>query len=173
MNVRERFHSKYVRSEAGCWLWQGHLDRKGRGNLRVGKRRLIASRPSYELHFDAIPEGLFVCHECDNPQCVNPDHLWLGTHRDNTDDMIAKGRNYRCARPASGELNPKAKLNATVVAEIRRRCAAGEGQSAVAREYGIRPSAVWGIVNGRTWASAASPTQTSAPINPTDGGAEK
>jgi len=152
MTVVERFHSKYVVSSSGCWLWQGHLDRKGRGNLRVGPRRVIASRLSYEIHFDAIPDGLFVCHECDNPQCVNPDHLWLGTHRDNTDDMIAKGRHRMCGRKdVQGERNSKAKLTTQDVFSIREKFAAGRTQSDLAREYGVVFSCISSVVKGQSW----------------------
>lgn len=163
MNVRERFNSKHITAPSGCWLWQGHLDRKGRGNLRVNGRRVIASRLSYELHFDVIPDGLYVCHECDNPQCVNPDHLWLGTHRDNTDDMIAKGRHRRCGRKdVQGERNSKAKLTAEQVQAIRRAGASGQRPSDLARQYGVVHSCIHGILTGRTWKHLTPTSPTGA-----------
>jgi hypothetical protein len=96
-----RFWAK-VQKSAGCWTWTANHLPKGYGVIGVGaadQGLKLAHRVSWEIHFGPIPAGLFVCHRCDNPPCVRPDHLFLGTVQDNVDDMVAKGRaNYRGGR---------------------------------------------------------------------------
>jgi len=111
----DRFNEKYeVNLETGCWEWTGAKHR-GYGVLGVNKKQVRAHRFSYQLHFGDIPDGLYVCHGCDNPGCVNPSHLWLGTSQDNTADKTAKGRAVRLVGLAS----PVAKLTADQVRAIR------------------------------------------------------
>ena len=78
--------------ESGCWEWRGWKHDKGYGLLEVSKKKVRAHRVAYEGMVGEIPEGLLVCHKCDNPCCVNPDHLFVGTYRDNVLDMHRKGR---------------------------------------------------------------------------------
>jgi hypothetical protein len=94
--VEERFNKKYLIDETtDCWEWQNATNNIGYGMFRwsTGKMR-TAHRASYELYIGPIPANMLVCHKCDNPKCVNPEHLWVGTRKDNYDDMVSKGRHY-------------------------------------------------------------------------------
>lgn len=91
--VMIRFHSKFSIAHNGCWLWHGSKQR-GYGQIRAFDRtQWRAHRLSWYLHFGVIPDGMFVCHKCDNPSCVNPGHLFIGTCLDNVRDSVLKGRN--------------------------------------------------------------------------------
>lgn len=98
--IGERFLEKVDRrGEDDCWLWLAGTSAGGYG-LFFNKGRIMAHRFSYQLHRGTIPQGLRVCHSCDNPPCVNPKHLWLGTPKDNTQDMMNKGR-FVCRKRVS------------------------------------------------------------------------
>lgn len=88
----ERFKARVSVQENGCWIWCGYKQTTGYGQVGFKGQRLLTHRISYALHFGEAPSDLFVLHRCDNRPCVNPNHLFLGTHQDNTDDMVAKGR---------------------------------------------------------------------------------
>jgi hypothetical protein len=91
--IRTKFLSKISKSdETGCWEWTAGKTGKGYGAFSINGKNRPAHRVSYELFKEPIPDGLFICHRCDNPGCVNPGHLFLGTHQDNMDDRSAKGR---------------------------------------------------------------------------------
>lgn len=97
--IADRFARKWIgEPNSGCWLWLGSIDRKGYGQIRVpladgGNQLRVATHVSVELHGGTVPPGMCVLHRCDVPGCVNPDHLFVGTFKDNTQDMIRKGRN--------------------------------------------------------------------------------
>ena len=97
----------------GCWEWTASVSEKGYGYFRVGKKTFSAHRWIYEFLYGPIPYGKLVCHTCDNPPCVNPDHLWLGTAQDNSSDMVSKDRQ------TWGLRNSQAKLTAGEVDKIR------------------------------------------------------
>lgn len=108
--------------ESGCWLWQGAANMKGYGTLYINGVRKMAHRYSYELFRGPIGEGLFACHKCDTPACCNPDHLFLGTNRDNTQDMFRKGRSARQRKthcPKGHEYTPE---NTRVKKNGQRSC---------------------------------------------------
>lgn len=93
MNDFTRFHAKYVpEPNTGCWLWEGATIRSGYGRHNINGVQMGAHRASWIIHNGDIPDGMHVCHKCDTPPCVNPDHLFLGTHADNMRDMQAKER---------------------------------------------------------------------------------
>ncbi|MFZ1361336.1 MAG: HNH endonuclease signature motif containing protein [Candidatus Nanopelagicales bacterium] len=123
-----------------CWEWQGLKDRAGYGRVWDGKRVAAAHRAAFETWNDPIQTGLLVCHRCDNPPCMNPEHLFLGTDQQNLDDAVAK------KRIANGERRPHT-LTDSDVAEIRAAYTGERGQQAIlAREYGTVPSNISVIV---------------------------
>lgn len=152
----ERFESKVDRSGGpdACHIWTaGRSNGYGRfwgGEYRIGNkpRLVLAHRWAYEHFVGPIPEGLSVLHRCDNPPCVNPAHLWLGTKADNNADRSIKGRD---AHP-QGEQNGRSKLTEDDVREIRRRYSQGEYQRVIAADYGLGQTTVSGIVRSVSWA---------------------
>lgn len=132
----------------GCWVWCGPADHYG--SFYMDGRRIGAHRAAWFLTFGQIPDGLMVCHRCDNRRCVRPSHLFLGTAAQNTRDMMEKGR-WRRAYHARGEINGHARLTTADVVAIRGRAAAGESQRAIARSLGVSRFAVQSVVRGWTW----------------------
>jgi len=144
--VRERFFKKFTVSDCGCWVWSGASTKFGYGVMGGPNRTVLyAHRVSHEIHKGEIPTGFVVMHKCDNPKCVNPDHLCVGTHAENIKDCIAKGRSSR------GEKNGMARITRLQVDEMRKRVLCGERQCDVAKEYGISKSHISSICNGRRW----------------------
>jgi hypothetical protein len=166
-----RFWSKVEKTET-CWLWTGCRNSQGYGQIYIkSNTHAWAHRVSYELTYGSIPNGLCVCHRCDNPQCVNPAHLFLGTIADNNRDMAAKGRMWLQRRPqdVAGERNPAAKLCESQVAEIRRRFAQGGiTRTALAREYGVHKGTVGRIISGSYWTDATESTAHEPRVLPPD-----
>ena len=93
----DRFNSRVKKLESGCWIWIGGKNHQGYGYAywKEKGRNTSAHRLSWMIHNGKIPEGLFVCHSCDNPPCVRIDHLWLGTNKENSEDMVKKNRSVR------------------------------------------------------------------------------
>lgn len=138
--LESRFWSKVQKSE-GCWLWQGATGSTSPyGVIRAFGRQTTAHRVSYRLANGPIPAGQQVLHTCDNPLCVKPSHLFLGTQLDNMRDMISKGRQATGHKlnhsDQTGELNANAKLTNDQVAEMRRLFAAGVSQADLMRSFG-------------------------------------
>ncbi len=149
-SLEARFWPKVHKTD-GCWLWTG-ATLQGYGKIGAGGhkgRPLSAHRVSYEIHYGPIPEGMHVCHRCDNPSCVRPDHLFIGTPADNIADMFSKGRNP--PRDNKGVRNGSAKLTAEKVVEIRRDRAAGVLLKDLARKHGVSLTTISGAARGRNW----------------------
>ena len=147
----ERFWARVdVGTVEECWEWTGTRFSTGYGALWVDGQNRGAHRIMWELFFGPISPGLFVCHACDNPACVNPHHLFLGTQADNLRDMASKGRQGGGARP--GEDSGNNKLTEEQVIEIRERYAVEKiSQAELGRQYGLTPQGVSRIVRGETW----------------------
>lgn len=138
---------------SGCWLWEKTLSDRGYGVLQCGGYRGYAHRFSYSHFKGQIPQGLHVCHRCDLPCCVNPDHLWVGTAKDNMSDCKAKGR-HASDRPttnyARGERQAHSKLTPEDVLKIR----ALEGirpQRALAKDFGVSKNSIKLVIMRKTW----------------------
>lgn len=137
----QRFEAKFEKSE-GCWNWTAALGGRGYGHFWFEGRPRPASQVSHILYIGKIPDGLFVLHRCDNRKCVRPDHLFLGTNRENMDDMVAKNRQ------AKGESLGTAKLTEPEARAIRND---PRSQRAIGRDYGVSHTVVGQIKSGAIW----------------------
>lgn len=148
-SLAERFWPRVSKTDA-CWLWTGAHDKHGYGSIGVSSTRTDKThRVSWALTHGAIPDGLHVLHRCDTPACVNPEHLFLGTHADNMRDMANKSRR------AFGSRHHGAKLTEGLVALMKQRMREGVGTLQLAREFNIAPSSVSEIRHGRRWRRVA------------------
>jgi hypothetical protein len=145
------FMAKVQKTE-GCWLWIGHRH-KGKycyGRIGMNGKMIYAHRTAYLLFVGPIPEGKYVLHDCpdgDNPCCVNPAHLWLGTYKDNRRDCIEKGR----ANSATGSRHGRAKLTESLVRVLRDEFASGATRPALALKYRLSETQIGNIVLRRHW----------------------
>ena len=157
VNPVVRFKRRYrVDSSTGCWNWVGYKDKDGYGSINDWKDGMKtdtrAHRFSWELYNGDIPKGILVLHKCDNPRCVNPKHLFLGTQQDNMDDMRLKGRKVYTTPPVHiGEDNPMAKLTCAIVLELRSCVKRGISIMQAATKMGIKYRTALDVVNRNTW----------------------
>ncbi len=135
---------RFVNKTDSCWLWTGTTDKDGYGKRSVNNKTIRAHRVSYEMAYGPIPKGLFVCHRCDTPGCVRPDHLFLGTVQDNNRDRDNKGHTARTT--------PNAKLTREQVIEIRKLLESNVMHKEIAHRHSIAPSVISNIRHGKTWA---------------------
>jgi hypothetical protein len=147
--TEQRFLEKVSKS-LGCWTWLGSKYYNGYGQFYEGPNKIVAHRYSYKLKHGSVPDDLLVCHTCDNRECVNPEHLFLGTHKENFEDMDRKGR--RVSADTSGIKNGRAKLSEDQVLEIRNRyCSENISAIQLGKEYGIGESQTLRIINNESW----------------------
>lgn len=152
----ERFHEKYIKSN-DCWEWIGTKLKSKYGHISVYRKLILAHRFSYEIFYGNFPKELHVLHKCDNPSCVRPDHLFLGTNKDNSLDCRKKGRDT-CFKKGKkpkvdnrGSKSGKAKLSEEKVKDIKIRLKNKETIASIARYYLISPSIISGIKHGYRW----------------------
>jgi hypothetical protein len=150
LTTQERFWLRVdVRGPDDCWLWKGApYANNGYGAFKVSGKRFLAHRLAWEFMRGPIPYNLFICHHCDNPLCVNPAHLFLGTHADNMRDMRTKGR----WSPLTGERSGRSKLTQEQVRTIRATYIPRETPSRkLAAQYGVDKATILAIVHRDSW----------------------
>lgn len=158
LNSRSEWETKFwsrVHKTDTCWLWtNGTKGGSWYGQFMFKGKMYRTHRLSWMMHFGAIPKGLLVCHKCDIPGCINPDHLFLGTHADNSRDASAKKRTYgpHHGNFAKGSRHHKAKLNEDIVRHIRRLHKQGMRGSEIADSHGINRSVICEVLSGKAWA---------------------
>lgn len=143
----ERFESKFTRgNEEDCWEWNATRNKNNYGYIAIDRIPKLAHRVAYQLYIEEIPEGVCVLHRCDNPACVNPRHLFLGTLSDNTKDCIEKGRGNRPV----GEKHYKALLTVKDVLDIRSSTLSVKE---LAQRYNVRPNTIYHVRDRTKWKS--------------------
>jgi hypothetical protein len=151
----ERFQRKVLKAD-GCWGWRGSRTHNGYGEVRVRGIAVRAHRFAWIMHFGPIPDGLWVLHKCDVPSCTNPEHLFLGTRMDNSQDKLSKGREAR------GERHGRAKLTESQALEILAQTNSPNRPRGtlvkLARRYGISGATVLDIASGKRWKHLRRPS---------------
>jgi hypothetical protein len=143
---QERFFQKIKKTEA-CWIWTGRKNWKGYGEVKCNNKSYKSHRLSWIIHFGCIPEKMCILHKCDNPCCVNPNHLFLGTHQDNMIDMFQKGRGNR----AFGTRVTPSKLNEEKVRSLRNDFYSGMKRDDILMKYSISKRAMYLVAKRITW----------------------
>ena len=150
--LEERFWSKVdVQDEDSCWNWTAGTVRGGYGGFRVSQSgigsKITAHKYSYELHNGKVPDGLLVCHTCDNVKCCNPKHLYAGTQKQNMQDRVTRGR----SATKKGSNNGRAKLTHEQVSVIKRKLLKGSSLQELSFEYLVSVPTIWQIRRGKNW----------------------
>lgn len=144
-----------INNETGCWEWTGYIMPCGYGLTSHKGNKILSHRASWILSNNEIPKGLYVLHRCDNRKCINPDHLFLGTAKDNTHDMRRKGRNRYLA--FQGSKHSMAKLNEKLVNQIRLKKSQGMTNQDIARLYGVHKNTIQKITSRTHWKHIPDP----------------
>lgn len=144
----KKFHERYEKNLDGCWIWTGSKSVNGYGRFHVDNKEVKAHRYAYEYFKGSVGEN-YVCHTCDNPSCVNPDHLFLGEPKDNSADMVRKGRSLR------NEKNPNSKLKESDVKKILQLYSEGMDIESIKIVFGISNVMVRNIIKGKNWKEVA------------------
>lgn len=146
----EKFWESVTKAE-GCWTWIGSTNNDGYGQLSLRGKTVLAHRTSWEIHKGEIPSDVCVCHTCDNPGCVNPEHLFLGSHAANMRDKAEKGRAPGWSVSQKGEDNYRARLTWEEVERIRTNVANGTPQIEEARRVGMSKGRISEIIHHKVW----------------------
>lgn len=142
--LRKSYEEKVIKTE-GCWDWKGKIHPTGYILITFNKKKILAHRASWWLHIGEIPEGIHVLHTCDNRKCTNPEHLFLGTEKDNAVDRQKKNRGQK------GITHNKCKLTEENVREIKQLLHVGLSCTKLARKFSVTDAAIWFIKEGWTW----------------------
>lgn len=149
-SILNKFWNRFEKTENGCWEWKKTFNGKGYGKIKVERKdrsdKVYAHRFSYMIHKGEIPKNKIVCHSCDNRSCVNPNHLWLGTYKDNMQDASNKNRIRK------GEESPKAKLSKEDVIHIKKMLKRFDmKQKEIAKKFNVSRGAIKEINIGNNW----------------------
>lgn len=145
--IKELFEKTVIKKD-GCWEWRNSKLRSGYGSISIGRHKFLsAHRVSWIIHYGEIPEGLLVCHRCDNKECTNPEHLFLGTYKDNSIDCVNKNRKNM----NFGVNHYSAKLNDEKVRSIKKLLIENNTWRSIAEMYNVSISTIQNIVKGKTW----------------------
>jgi len=150
LSLRDRIlNGSELNMTTGCWDWQRSGYANGYGQISIDKKKWSAHRASYTAFIGDIPDGMLVCHKCDNRKCVNPDHFFLGNQKENIADMIAKGRQRTGKRIGTEHKN--AIFTDEDIAAIFSRILKGERTCDIARDYNTSPATIFHIKKGNSW----------------------
>lgn len=153
--LEQRLHDAIKINNNGCWEWVKNRNKDGYGGLRYKSKTWMAHRLSYTFYKGPIPEGMLVCHKCDNPPCINPDHLFIGNNSDNMMDAYRKGRwkgvlGYR-KKTCKGENHWYSKFKPEIILEIRKLFKSGLRIIDICNKYNMNHATVSDICKRRSW----------------------
>ena len=145
LKLAELLKSRIIKNKNDCWIWQGFIKNDGYGTIKHESNQWLAHRLSYTIFKGEIPEDMCVCHKCDTPSCINPDHLFLGTNADNSNDMRNKDRQ------AKGNSIGVSKLTEDNVIEIKKRIQNNEDCASIGRAFNVHRNSILSIKHNKTW----------------------
>ena len=143
--LKQKLLGNIIKTERGCWIWKKYKNKEGYGAMRINGNILKTHKASYQVFNGEIGEGLIVCHKCDVPPCINPDHLFLGTNRDNKYDSINKKRHN------AGSNHGKTKLTEEDIIKMRRYSKLGFKNVTLARRFKLSPWTISEIITHKLW----------------------